>query len=163
MGAGKSTVGQLLAEVLGWQFIDVDAAIERRSSRTIAEIFREDGEAAFRGIEAGEAAAALARSDVVIAPGGGWATGSGTLDAVPAGSLVIWLRVAADEAVRRVRRDDRVRPLLLAADPVDAARTLLAAREPFYARADLVIDTGGRDPASIVNEITERIKDWHGK
>jgi len=163
MGAGKSTVGRLLAEVLGWQFIDVDAEVERRTGRTIPEIFREDGETAFRGLEAGEAAAALTRSDVVIAPGGGWAMAAGAFDALPAGSLVIWLRVTADEAVRRVRRDGRIRPLLEAADPVGAASTLLAAREPFYARAELVIDTGGREPGSIVNEIRERIKNRHGK
>jgi shikimate kinase len=157
MAAGKSTIGKLLADRLGWRFLDPDVEIARRTGTTIAEIFRTDGEAAFRALERELTASLHSVPPVVLAPGGGWITNPGAVEALPPGSILVWLRVSAEEAVRRALAASDERPLLAGPDPLAAARTLLAAREPLYAAADLVVDVEGRDPADIVQEITDSI------
>ena len=156
MASGKTTVGRQLAERLGWRFFDVDEEIVRRSGQTVPEIFREHGEAVFRALEARLAAEVRSTERAVIAPGGGWVTTPGALDGLPEGTFVVWLRVSAEEAVRRVG-ETADRPLLAGADPLDRARTLLAERESLYRRADLVLDVDDRSPADIVDEIAARI------
>jgi shikimate kinase len=157
MAAGKSTVGRILADQLGWRFVDVDAEIERRAGRSIAEIFRTDGEAAFRVLEA-ELVASLDSADrSVIAPGGGWAARPGALE-VRSGTVTVWLRVSPEEAVRRARAARLARPLLETDDPLATARELLGLREPFYRQARIWIDAEQRGPHAIANEIRERIE-----
>lgn len=156
MASGKTTVGRLLAERLGWRFYDVDEEIVRRSGQTVPEIFREHGETVFRALEARLAAEIRSADNAVIAPGGGWVTTPGALDGLPEGTFVVWLRVSAEEAVRRVGGGGD-RPLLAGPDPLDRARTLLAERESLYRRADLVLDVDDRTVAGIVEEIAARI------
>lgn len=153
MAAGKSTVGRLLADRLGWRFIDLDQEIVREAGTTIAEIFRTRGESAFRAMERRLTAALHSVAPAVLAPGGGWITNPGVREALPAGARLVWLRLSPEEAVRRALATGQERPLLAGPDPLDAARTLLAAREPLYATADLVVDVEGREPADIVQEI----------
>ncbi len=156
MASGKTTVGRQLAERLGWHFVDVDEEIVRRSGQTVPDIFREHGEAVFRALEARLAAEVRSAEHAVIAPGGGWVTTPGALDDLPDGTFVVWLRVSAEEAVRRAGGGTG-RPLLAGADPLDRARTLLAERESLYRRADLVLDVDDRTPADIVDAIAARI------
>ena len=153
MAAGKSTVGKLLAHRLGWRFVDADAEIVRTMGTSIAEIFRERGEAGFRELERRLTASLHSVAPAVLAPGGGWITSPGAREALPPGAFLIWLRVSAEEAVRRALATGEERPLLAGADPLAAARALLAAREPLYAAADLTVDVEGRAPADIVREI----------
>lgn len=141
MASGKSAVGRILAAWLGWQFVDFDVVIEERAGRTIPEIFRESGEAAFRRLEAAVGEELLARERVVLAAGGGWAASPGRLDALDAHTLSVWLRVSPETAVERARTASPGRPLLDVADPLAAARELLAGREPHYRRARLAVDT----------------------
>lgn len=159
MAAGKTSVGVELAACLGWSHVDVDAAIEAREGRRIAEIFRESGEAAFRDLEAEAAAAALARRHVVVSPGGGWAEQPGGWEAVPEATLSVWLRVSHSEVLRRTRsgtaRTDR--PLLDGAGE-DAVRRLLLRREPYYARATLHIQTDGRTAPAVAAEIESYVR-----
>ncbi len=160
MAAGKSTVGARLAERLGGRFVDLDDLIEARAGRTIAEIFAAEGEAAFRRLEAeatADLAAAAARGLLVIAPGGGWVAEPGLLDTVREGSVVVWLRVSAEEAVRRAASSGVTRPLLDAADPLRAARALLAAREAEYRKADFAVETDGRDVVEVVTDVVARL------
>jgi len=158
MAAGKTTIGRRLAELLGWRFVDFDPEIEARTGLPIPEIFRRRGEARFRALEVELTAELAAETNVVLAPGGGWMAQPGLLDLVRSGSIVIWLRVTSEEAVRRAVQDDVVRPLLEGeADPVAAARRLLASREARYARADWVLDVDGRDPDDVVGELAERL------
>ena len=103
MGCGKSSVGRILARRLGWDFVDLDARVEKAEGRSVAAIFAESGEARFRVVEATEAEKALARDRVVLATGGGWAAQPGRLAALPEGTLSVWLRVSAEEAVRKWR------------------------------------------------------------
>ncbi len=157
MGSGKSSVGRLVAEALGWEFADFDAEVERTEHRSVAEIFAESGEPEFRAAEAGVGERLLARDRVVLASGGGWAATPGRLRTLPDGTLSVWLKVGPDEAVRRTARLAGTRPLLAGSDPVGAARELLRARSSVYADADLEVDTEGRTVEDVAAEILKRM------
>jgi shikimate kinase len=159
MAAGKSTLAPRIAHALDWRVLDVDAAIVAQTGCTVAEIFRDQGEAAFRRLEA-ELTAALSSGDpVVVAPGAGWIANPGSLAIrEDAATRVIWLRISIDEALRRAQRDGVERPLLKGADPREQAGRLLAEREPLYATADLVIDVDGRTEDAVLDDILKWLK-----
>lgn len=155
MGSGKSTVGSLLAERLGWSFLDLDDLAEHWAGMPVEAIFREWGEPRFRHLEEAVAGESLVLQRVVLAPGGGWAAAPGRLEALPEGTLSVWLRVSPAEAVRRVRQEEgRVRPLLEGTDDSEARATeILRTRDPFYRKARLHLDTDGASPAGVVDAI----------
>jgi shikimate kinase len=153
MGTGKTTVGRLLAARRGVAFRDLDEAVVEVTGRAIADIFREDGEAAFRAVETAALLRELGERDVVIATGGGAACREDNLRAMLAQGDVVALFASPAESVRRagVRSG---RPLFDdAADPVAAAQALYAQRESFYRRAHLHVETEGKTPEQIVAEI----------
>ncbi len=155
MCSGKSTVGRLLAERLGWGLIDFDETIERREDRRIADIFDEHGEAHFRRLEAQLTGQVEARTGVVLVPGGGWVTQQGLVELLRPSSLFVWLRVRPDTVYDRHSRLGRGdRPLLAGDDPRAAIRELLAAREPLYQLADVTIDTDSREADDVADQIT---------
>lgn len=153
MGAGKTSVGRLLAERLGWRFQDFDDVVEERAGRSVAEIFEQDGEDRFRVLEAEVADELLRGHEVVLGSGGGWAAVPGRIEAVPAGTAVVWLRVDAREAVRRASEQPGRRPLLAGPDAVERARILLSGRAAVYRSAPFGVDTDGRS----VEDVTARI------
>ena len=157
-GAGKSTVGPLLAARLGWRFTDVDEEITRRTGRTVAGLFRTEGEPAFRALERDLTAALSSVSHRVLAPGGGWAVQPGALDALPPEAATVWLRVSPAEAIRRLRGSPVIRPLLAAADPLAALEALAGQRHDIYARADLTVDADGEHADHIADTIAEWLK-----
>lgn len=155
MGAGKTTVGQLLAERLGLPFTDSDEMIEQRAGRPIRQIFAQDGEPAFRALEHQIIAELLDGPALVLALGGGAAEHPGTRDRL-AGVQVVWLEVGYEQAMRRVGGDPdpESRPLL--------ARPDLAAtyqrRLPLYAEiATVTVRTDGRHPTAISQDIVARL------
>lgn len=158
MGSGKSTVGARLAERLGWEHLDLDAAVERAEGRSVAEIFAADGEAYFRRREAELTAELAGRDHVVWSPGGGWITRPELLAALGPGTLSAWLQVSPDEAWRRTRGTVETRPLLhAAADPLAVIHARLREREPLYRRADLHIPTDHGAPDEIAAELERRL------
>lgn len=158
MGAGKSTVAKLVAAKLGMPSIDLDAAIELAAGRTIAQLFAEEGEAAFRQLES-EALMSLAdEMSAVVACGGGVVTRAENRATLKALGLVVYLRVTAEEMLARVGEDPS-RPLLAGGGGVLAATTLLEARESLYsAVADIVVDTVRKSPETVADEVVELIR-----
>lgn len=157
-GAGKSVVGEALAGMLDCRFRDTDSDIERLAGKTIAEIFFDDGEERFRQVEKEAVRSAAAEHDGVLALGGGAVLDEDTralLSALP----VVFLDVSLADAVKRVGLD-APRPLL-AVNPRQQWRTLMAQRRPLYTEvARAVVHTEGRTPTEVARavlaELTER-------
>jgi shikimate kinase len=152
MATGKTTVGRLVAARRGWSFVDLDEVIVGEAGMTVAEIFAREGEAGFRQREAAAVRAAVSRQQTVIATGGGAACREDNLSTMLAGGRVVALSATPAEVLRRVGGPSG-RPLLEGkdgkADPLGTAAALLAAREPFYARAHHTVDTVGKTPAEV--------------
>ncbi|MCP2730943.1 shikimate kinase [Limnofasciculus baicalensis] len=161
MGAGKTTVGNLLATELGYRFFDTDSLIEKVAGKTIKEIFADDGEESFRELEALVLSDLSAYTKLVVATGGGIVLRQMNWSYLRHG-LVIWLDASVEVLVERLQ-DDTTRPLLQTADPVSALQKLLNRRRNLYAQADLHIqistnDTPDAIAARIIAEIPTVLK-----
>jgi shikimate kinase len=157
MGAGKTTVGQLTALELGWDYLDSDAEVEAETGATVPELFARDGETAFREAEARALRAACARaSNVVVSVAGGAVLRPENRTLIAASGTVIWLRAQVDTLARRVG-SGAGRPLL-DGDPLTALADLEAVRSPLYAEvADLTIDVDGLRPSAVTARILEAV------
>jgi shikimate kinase len=154
-GAGKTTVGVLLAERLGLAFRDVDHDIVVAAGKPIPEIFVDDGEDAFRALELDAVAAALDEHDGVLALGGGAVLSPVTRERLR-GHRVVYLEVGLSDAVTRVGLGTD-RPVL-ALNPRATLRHLLEQRRPFYAEvATVAVRTDGRTPEEVTAEVAERL------
>ncbi len=160
MGAGKTTVGRSLAQRLGWSFHDLDDVIEQREGRTIAAIFAESGEAAFRRAESAALKALLEdsapRGDLIVALGGGaFAQPENRVALEQAGAITVLLEAPLEELRRRCRADaeGRIRPL---AQQEEKFAELLAARQAAYDQARFRVATMGKAVEEVVDSI-ERI------
>ncbi|SEP43656.1 shikimate kinase [Amycolatopsis saalfeldensis] len=152
-GSGKSTVGPLLAEALGVVFRDTDDDIVARTGRSISDIFAEDGEPAFRVLEAEAVATALAEHEGVLSLGGG-APLTPSTRALLAEHTVVFLNVGLAAGVQRAGLST-ARPLLAGVNPRATFKTLLDARLPVYREvATVEIDTDTRTPAEVVAATT---------
>ena len=155
MGAGKSTVGPILAGALDWDFVDLDDEIAGRDGRHPAEIIRRDGIERFRELESEAAREVLRRERLVLAVGGGWAAEPGHMASLKHDSLSVWLQVTPAVALARIRGSTIPRPLLEGPDPHAAATTLLRRRIAHYRRSTITIETDGRSPEAVAREILE--------
>jgi shikimate kinase len=150
-GAGKSTIGRLVAEQRGVSFRDTDADVETATGTTISEIFIERGEAAFRALERQAVSAALDQHDGVLALGGGAVLDTATRLSL-AGHRVVFLDVGPADAAARVGLN-RDRPLLLG-NPRAQLRAMLADRRPIYLEvAKTTVDTDGKAPGEVAHEV----------
>ncbi len=158
MASGKSSVGKELASRLGWNFEDFDAVIEERAGKSVSRIFEEDGEAEFRRLESGVAEELLARSDTVVASGGGWPAQPGSWQVVAADTMSVWLQVSAAVAVRRATEQGPTRPLLDGDEVAERATALLLAREASYRCAGYALDSEQYSPQELAAEIMKLMK-----
>ncbi len=143
MGAGKSTVGRLVARQIGFTFIDTDEFIENRTGHRIADIFAQWGEAEFRAIERQVLEDLVSRRDLVLATGGGLVCQPGNLDLLKSTSLVVCLWASSETIWDRVHHQTH-RPLLQVHDPRAEISRLLDLREPHYRKADILVNSGLR-------------------
>ena len=141
MGAGKSSVGRRLATALGVPFRDSDDEVERAAGQTISDIFSSLGEPAFREGERRVIARLLDEPPHILATGGGAFVNEQTRQLIKDKALSIWLKADVDVLVRRVGRKD-TRPLLRDQDPREVLERLAQARNPIYAQADIIVETG---------------------
>jgi shikimate kinase len=155
-GSGKTTVGCLVAERLGWDFLDADSVLEGRCGRTIREIFAAEGEAGFRDKEAAVLADLCARTKTVIATGGGIVLREENRQRLNRHGFVAWLTADPATLLARIHADPTTaerRPALVGGGPAEVEQ-LLAVREPLYrACADVVVPAGALSPQQAADAI----------
>lgn len=157
MGVGKTTTGRLLAEALGYEFVDMDHEIEKREGKTIPEIFKEYSEARFRELERDLVSELTERNHTVIGCGGGVLTDLVNAEKLRETSTLVYLTASVDEILERTGEDDN-RPLLHVEDIRGRVVKLLEKRRHIYERyAEATVDTTGKTPTEVVKEIRGRI------
>ncbi len=155
MGVGKSTVGRLVAEHLGFEFLDTDERIEREAGRSIRDIFADHGEAVFRGMEKSLVHSLADRDHLVISTGGASIVDPANLTSLQQLALLVCLWASAETIYERVRHMTH-RPLLQTPDPQAKIRELRAAREPFYRQADVRISVEMRSAREVAQHVVHQ-------
>ena len=160
---GKTTLARLLAQRFGWDWIDADVEIERRAGKAIARIFAEDGEPAFRDLEAAVIADLCRRTRLVTAAGGGAPMRPETREVMRAAGKVVWLTARPETILARMSGDATTasrRPALTDRTGLEEILHLLAKREPIYRQtAHVEVDTEGKTPEHLVEEILGRLRE----
>ena len=157
MGTGKTSVGRLVAEQLHFDYLDTDELIQSRAGRPIVEIFSTDGEAAFRKMESELVGELAARAKTVIATGGGLPMNPQNLASLKTHALVVCLWASPEKIWERVKNQTH-RPLLHDANPQKKIRELLAAREPFYRQADVLLNTELRSIREVAQQVVYQFR-----
>jgi shikimate kinase len=159
---GKTTLARLLAERLGCDWIDADVEIERRAGKSIARMFAEDGEPAFRDLEAQVIADLCGRDDLVLAAGGGAPLRPESRQLMRQRGKVVWLVARPETILRRMSGDATTvarRPSLTDKGPLEEILQLLKVREPIYREtAHLEVDTEGKSPEQLADEVLALVR-----
>jgi len=143
-GAGKSTLGKLLAKKIGWNFVELNKEIEAQNGLSVAEIIALYGQEGFRRLEQAALTQLLARKELtVLATGGGIVSEPVTFDLILSSFYTIWLKAEPQEHMARVRKQGDLRPMADDRSAMAELRNILTSREPLYARASAVVDTAG--------------------
>jgi shikimate kinase len=156
MASGKTTVGRLLAEQLGFRFVDLDAEIERQTGESIDRLWEVHGEPGFRDLEAMATHQLSPESETVVATGGGWMANDEAREAWPE-ARTVWLIVSPAEAALRLGRDTSSRPLLKGSEALPILERLHAQRLPAYGQATYTVDTIGLSADAVAAEIVRVI------
>jgi shikimate kinase len=157
MGTGKTSVGRLVADLLRFDYVDTDELIQAGTGRTIADIFQADGEPAFRALEEKIVGELATRTGTVIATGGGLPVNPHNLASLKTHSLIICLWASPEKIWEHVRHQSH-RPLLHDPNPQAKIRELLAAREPFYKQADVLLNTDLRGLREAAHQAAHQFK-----
>lgn len=144
MGAGKTTIGRRVAELLGYEFVDLDHEIEEQTGASVSLVFEIEGEAGFRLRETKALKDLCERKGVLLATGGGVVLREENRDVLSSSGLVVYLRTSVDQQIRRLRQDKQ-RPLLQTPNRRRKLREMADLRNPLYESVcDITVDTGGR-------------------
>jgi XRE family aerobic/anaerobic benzoate catabolism transcriptional regulator len=143
-GAGKSTLGKVLARKIGWNFVELNKEIEAQNGLSIAEIIALYGQEGFRRMEQNALNQLLAQKEpMVLATGGGIVSEPLTFDLILSSFYTIWLKAEPEEHMGRVRKQGDLRPMADDRSAMAELRNILVSREPLYARASATVDTAG--------------------
>jgi shikimate kinase len=157
MGTGKSSVGRLVADQLHFTYLDTDDVLVGRAGKPIAEIFAQEGEAVFREKECGLVQELASRTRTVISTGGGLPVNPANLASLKTHALVMCLWASPEKIWERVRGPNH-RPLLNGPDAPGKIRALLAAREPFYRQADVLVNTEMRSVREVAHQVIHQFR-----
>lgn len=161
MGAGKTTIGRHLAEMLGRSFVDSDHEIEQKTGASIPWIFEKEGEKGFRHRETGILQILSQQQNLVVATGGGAVTQKANRDLLKQYGIVIYLDTSVEIQLQRTHKDKN-RPLLQVENPEQRLRELLVIRDPLYREvADVIVETYQGDPRQLAQEIVNRLRRNH--
>ena len=164
MGSGKSTIGPILANTIGYDFTDIDHSIEEREGKSIKDIFREAGEEHFRSLERRVLSEVIGKKHLVISLGGGTIADPTNFQSISSSGILVYLKTTPEQIYRRLHHK-LDRPVLtdlrgeqLSTDELRARiQELFARREPFYARADIIIGTDEQRVGVTVDQIVRKL------
>ena len=157
MGTGKTAVGRELSRLLDMKLIDVDTEIEKSEKITINEIFKQFGEPRFREIETEMIRKLSESKNAIISTGGGAVLKQENMDILRKNGVIVCLTASPETIFKRTSTNND-RPLLQVENPLERINELLNFRKPFYQKADVMIDTEGKTPLQIADEIIEKVK-----
>lgn len=157
MGTGKTAVGKKLSRILNMELVDVDTEIEKSQKMTINEIFKNFGEPRFREIETEMIKKLSGKKNIIISTGGGAVLKQENVDILREKGVIVCLMATPETILKRTSHNSD-RPLLQVEDPYGKIKELLNFRKPFYEKADIMIETEGKTPIQIAEEIIEKIK-----
>ena len=167
MGSGKSTVGPILANTIGYHFIDLDVLIEKDQNRKISEIFSSDGEKQFRILERNTLKHILNNAATIVSLGGGTVTNNETLDMVKHYGVLVYLKSDIEHIYQRLKtksdrpmlRDDQGQ-LLDGDSLIKKIEGLLGTREKFYNQADIIISTDDKKIGFTIDELAKKLSPY---
>ncbi len=158
-GAGKSTLGKILAKKIGWTFVELNKEIERQNGLSVAEIIALYGQEGFRRMEQTALTQLLARKEpMVLATGGGIVSEPLTFDLILSSFYTIWLKAEPEEHMARVRGQGDLRPMADDRSAMAELRNILVSREPLYARASAVVDTAGLSVDAAAAQLIDTVR-----
>jgi shikimate kinase len=157
MGSGKTAVGRELSRILDMKLIDVDTEIEKSEKITINEIFKQFGEPRFREIETDMIRKLSESKNTIISTGGGAVLKQENMDILRKSGVIVCLTASPETIFKRTSTNND-RPLLQVENPLERINELLNFRKPFYQKADVMINTEGKNPLQIADEIIEKVK-----
>jgi shikimate kinase len=157
MGTGKTAVGKELSRLLNMKLVDIDTEIEKNERMTINDIFENFGEKHFREIETEMIKKLSRQSNLIISTGGGAVLREDNMSPLRENGIVFCLSACPETVLKRTSGSDE-RPLLKVEDPIARIGELLKLRAPFYEKAGIMVDTEGKTPLQIAEEIIETLK-----
>ncbi|MGD0282584.1 MAG: shikimate kinase [Dissulfurispiraceae bacterium] len=157
MGTGKTAVGKILSQKLGFVLVDSDTEIEKEQKTTITDIFKRLGEAAFRDIESNTINRLSSLIKTVLSTGGGAVLRAENMEALRKNGIIVCLSASPETILRRTSKNKN-RPLLETDNPLQTIKELYDFRKPYYEKADIIIDTDNMSPLQVAEEIIRQVK-----